>query len=184
MQPLSLTTSRLRITWLELDDAAFIFRLLNDPDWIRYIGDKSVTSLDDARAYLEGGPLNSYREHGFGLNRIALVDSDEPIGICGILSRESLPCPDLGFALLPEHRQQGYALEAARAVLQHASHYLALRHVAAILSPQNRASANLLRKLGFRYDKRYQQKSDNTELDSYAIDLSAPQAPNMGKINP
>ena len=174
MQPLSLTTSRLRMTWLDLDDAAFIFRLVNDPDWIRYIGDKAVASLDDARAYLEGGPLASYREHGFGLNRVALVDSDEPIGICGILSRESLPCPDLGFALLPEYRHQGYALEAARAVLQHASHCLALRRIAAILSPQNPASANLLRKLGFHYDKRYQQESGNTELDSYSIDLSGP----------
>ncbi|MCP4391601.1 MAG: GNAT family N-acetyltransferase, partial [Gammaproteobacteria bacterium] len=80
MEPLSLETSRLNIRWLSFDDAEFIFTLVNDPDWIRFIGDNGVNSLDAARNYLETGPLQMYRQHGFGLNRVALKDSDEPIG--------------------------------------------------------------------------------------------------------
>ena len=171
MQPLSLTTSRLKIRWLDLDDAAFIFHLVNDPDWIRFIGDKSVASLDDARDYLENGPLGMYRQYGFGLNRVALKDSDEPIGICGILKRETVPCPELGFALLPEFRRQGYAVEASRAVLEHAADDPALNDIAAIVSPHNQASAKLLATLGFRHEGAYRAQSDAPELDMYRLRL-------------
>jgi len=95
MQPLSLETSRLDLRWLTPDDAAFILALVNDPDWIRFIGDKSVTNLAAARNYLETGPLVMYRRHGFGLNRVALKADNMAIGICGILQRENLAEADL-----------------------------------------------------------------------------------------
>ena len=172
MQPLSLETSRLNLRWLTLDDAAFILTLVNDPDWIRFIGDKSVTNLDAARNYLETGPLAMYRRHGFGLNRVALKADDAAIGICGILQRETLAEPDLGFAFLPEFRRQGYALEAAQAVLEHASQVMGLSRVAAILSPQNTASAGLLEKLGFSFERHYQAEPNASILDLYVIDLN------------
>lgn len=173
MQPLSLETSRLSLRWLTLDDAAFILALVNDPDWIRFIGDKSVADLDAARNYLETGPLAMYRRHGFGLNRVALKANDAAIGICGILQRASLAEPDLGFALLPEFRRCGYALEAARAILGHASKTMGLNRVSAILSPQNTASAGLLEKLGFNFERNYQAEPNASILDLYVIDLKS-----------
>ena len=174
MQPLSLETERLCIRWLQLDDCGFIHRLLNDPDWIRFIGDKSVRNLDDARAYLESGPLKMYRSLGFGLNRVALRDSGQAIGICGILQRDTLLRADLGFAFLPEYRRRGYALEAARAVLDHAATGLGITRLAAILTADNEASAGLLQKLGFRYAGPYRAGGNPTELDLYQIELEIP----------
>ena len=171
MQPLSLETSRLNLRWLTLDDAAFILALVNDPDWIRFIGDKSVTNLDAARSYLETGPMAMYRRHGFGLNRVALRADYAAIGICGLLQRETLAEPDLGFAFLPEFRRRGYALEAAQAILEHASKVMGLSRVVAILSPQNIASAGLLEKLGFNFERNYQAEPNASILDQYVIDL-------------
>ncbi len=171
MAPLSIETSRLLIRWLDFDDAEFIYQLLNDPDWIRFIGDKDVSNLDDARHYIESGPLDMYRRHGFGLNRVALKENDKAIGICGILQRETLPEVDLGFALLPDYRRQGYAVEASRAVLEHGLTSLGLPRVAAILSPQNLASANLLGKLGFSFERNYRAEPNSSFLDLYVIDL-------------
>lgn len=172
MQPLSLQTSRLDLRWLTLDDATFILELVNDPHWIRFIGDKFVTDLDAARSYLETGPLAMYRGHGFGLNRVALKADDTAIGICGILQRENLAEPDLGFAFLPEFRRRGYALEAAQTILEHASKVMGLSRVAAILSPQNTASAGLLQNLGFNFERNYQAQPDSAILDLYAIDMA------------
>jgi ribosomal-protein-alanine N-acetyltransferase len=166
---LAIETSRLKLRWLDLTDADFIYRLVNDPHWLRFIGDKQVDDLDGARGYIEAGPRAMYRQFGFGLNRVALKDSDTAIGICGLLQRESLPHPDLGFAFLPEYRGQGYAREAADAILQHA--YLILRRmqVAAIVNPDNLSSIKLLDKLGFRIDKQIQIEPNQESVDLYVI---------------
>lgn len=167
MEPLSLETSRLHIRRLELDDAGFIYRLVNDPDWLSFIGDKNVSSLDDARHYIETGPMAMYREHGFGLNRVALKDIDEPIGICGILQRETLAYPDLGFALLPEFRCHGYALEAARAIIEHAITVLEVSELLAIVQPANKASIGLLENLGFESESKGGAQAEDLSLITY-----------------
>lgn len=172
MQPLSLETSRLHLSWLSFDDAEFIFTLVNDPDWIRFIGNKNVVNLDDARRYIETGPMQMYRKHGFGLNRVALKQDNRPIGICGILKRDSLDNVDLGFALLPEFRDQGYAFEAAQAVLEQICVARPGHPVAAILSPLNTASAKLLKKLGFSYHGEYQAEPNADILDLYLTDMT------------
>lgn len=171
MAPLSLETSRLQIRWLDFDDAEFISQLVNDPDWIRFIGDKGVSNLDDARNYIKTGPMEMYRKHGFGLNRVALKENDKAIGICGILQRETLSEVDLGFAFLPDYRRQGYAFEASEAILEHGLTILGLQRIAAILSPQNMASANLLGKLGFSFEHNYQAEPDTDILDLYIMDM-------------
>ena len=167
--PLAIETSRLRLDWLDVTDADFIYLLVNDPQWLRFIGDKQVTDLDEARRYIEDGPRAMYRQFGFGLNRVALKGSDTPIGICGLLQRDSLLQPDLGFAFLPEYRDQGYAREAADAILQHA--YLILRKVqiAAIVNPDNLSSIKLLDKLGFHIDKQIQIEPNLEFVDLYII---------------
>ena len=97
-----LETERLILRRLTPDDAPFILTLLNEPSFLRYIGDKNVRNLDDARNYILTGPVASYEKHGFGLYLVELRESQTPIGLCGVIRREELPAPDIGFALLPD----------------------------------------------------------------------------------
>ena len=50
-------------------DTEFIIQLLNSPGWLKFIGDRNVKTEDDAKAYLENGPLTSYRENVIPQNR-------------------------------------------------------------------------------------------------------------------
>lgn len=167
--PFAIETSRLQLRWLEFTDADFIYQLVNDPLWLRFIGDKQVADQDGARRYIEDGPCSMYRRSGFGLNRVALKDSDTPIGICGLLQRDSLALPDLGFAFLPDYRGQGYALEAADAILQHAYLILQQTQVLALVNTHNHPSIHLLDKLGFRIDRQIRIEADREPVDLYVI---------------
>lgn len=142
-------TERLTIRQFELGDCDFIIRLLNEPSFIENIADKGVRTREQAAAYLEGGPLASYRRHGHGLYRVELKGSGLPIGMCGLLKREQFEDVDLGYAFLPEHCGQGYATEAAAGVLAYGRAVLGLRRLIAILNPGNARSAALLTRLGF-----------------------------------
>lgn len=147
-----LETARLRLRELAAGDAPFVLRLLNDPTFLRYIGDRGVRDLDDARRYIVRGMVDSYERHGFGLWLVELCEAgDEPIGLCGLVSREGLDAPDIGFALLPQWWSRGLAHEAASAVMAHARRVIGLERVLAIANPDNASSVRLLQKLGFRY---------------------------------
>ncbi len=150
---LPLLTKRLTIRELDGADAPFLLELLNDPDFITYIADRGVRTLVNARAYLRDGPQAMYARHGYGLWRVALSDSDEPIGICGILKRDSLPHADLGYAILTRHCGHGYAYEAAVATLTYARTELGIERILAITALENPASIRLLEKLGFRFEE-------------------------------
>lgn len=145
-----LHTPRLRLQELDDGDEAFVVELLNDPDFLRQIGDRGVRDVDGARRYLADGPRASYAAHGFGLWKAVLADSGEAAGMCGLLRRPTLPDADLGYAWLPRFRGQGLAREAAAAALRHAFDVFALPRVLAIVSPGNTASETLLAKIGFR----------------------------------
>ena len=143
-------TDRLLVRRLSLGDAPFIFELVNEPGWIEHIGDRAVRTLSDAERYLRDGPLASYARHGHGLYHVALRETAAPVGMCGILRRDGLDAPDLGYAILERHHGRGYATEAARATLEHARRDLGLTHVLAITSEANAASQRVLEKAGLR----------------------------------
>lgn len=147
--PLQLITERLIITPFTLSDAEFIVNLLNQPSFIMNIADKQVRTVADAENYLRNGPLASYQQHGFGLCRVALKQSNIAIGMCGILKRAELEHADIGYALLPDFCGNGYAFEAAQAVLQSAVGTHQLTTILAITKPTNESSNKLLLKLGF-----------------------------------
>lgn len=144
-------TKRLVLRRLTEEDAPFVLELLNDPGWLRYIGDKGVRNLDDARRYIRTGPVDMYARRGFGLYLTSLKEGGQPIGLCGLLRREGLEDPDIGFALLPAFRGQGYAHEAAAATLAYGRGTLGLGRIVAITSPGNERSARLLEKLGLKF---------------------------------
>jgi ribosomal-protein-alanine N-acetyltransferase len=147
-----LTTQRLVLREFSPGDAAFIVRLLNDPGWLQHIGDRNVRTDDDARAYLERGPIAAQHEHGYALWAVAEnATPGRPVGMCGLVRRDVLDAPDLGYAFLPEGRGRGLASEAARAVLAHARNALGLARVLAIVKPGNAASARVLVAAGMHF---------------------------------
>jgi RimJ/RimL family protein N-acetyltransferase len=146
-------TERLRLRRLSSDDAAFILELLNDPDFIRNIGDRGVRTVHDACEYIRSGPMASYERFGFGLYLVELKESGAPIGICGLLQRDCLPDPDIGFAFLPQFRAMGYAFEAASAVMSFGRRSLGLTRIVALTAPDNHDSIKLLGKLGLRFER-------------------------------
>jgi RimJ/RimL family protein N-acetyltransferase len=164
-----LETERLTLRHLSPEtDAEFILRLLNEPSFRQYIGDKDVHTLDDAREYIRSGPTKSYEENGFGLYRVGLKENGNAIGICGLIKRDTLPVPDIGFAFLPEHWNQGYAHEAAAAVMKHARDVLRLERILAITSPDNEASARLLKKIGLRFQRLVRLSDDTAEVKLFS----------------
>lgn len=145
-------TERLLLRLLATDDAAFILRLVNEPAFLENIGDKGVRKLEDAVQYLLQGPIKSYEENGFGLWLVALKGALTPIGICGLIKRDGLAEPDVGYAFLPEFWAKGYAFEAAAAVLVFARETLGINRIVAITAPDNHASMRVLNKLGLRFE--------------------------------
>lgn len=159
-----LRTERLVLGQLDECDAEFIRGLLNEPSFLRYIGDRGVRTIDDARRYIREGPVAGYERYGHGLLRVALQGDDAPIGMCGVLKRDSLPEPDLGFSFLPAYWSKGYALEAAGAVMRHARDVLHVDRILAVTTHDNLPSMRLLGKLGFRFERMVQLGDDPAEL--------------------
>lgn len=143
-----LATERLTIRQLTTDDAPFILILLNEPSFLQFIGDKGVRDLAGAREYLVKGPIDSYARNGFGLCLVSLKEDGTPIGMCGLVKRETLEHPDLGFAFLPRYWSRGYAFEAASAVLTWARGALRLPRILAVAQEDNASSIRLLQRLG------------------------------------
>lgn len=170
MPRLILETERLRLRELDGDDADFILALLNDADFLRNIGDKQVRTRDDALRYLAEGPLASYAANGYGLWRVERRGDGAVAGMCGLVRRESLPGPDIGYAYLPAFRGQGYAAEAGAAVLRHGLGRLGLPRILAIVTEANGGSIRVLEKLGMRREG--VQQINGGPLLVYAIDAN------------
>jgi ribosomal-protein-alanine N-acetyltransferase len=167
-----LETARLALRNLSEDDAPFMLALLNEPSFIRNIGDRGVRTLDDARDYITRGPVASYARFGFGLYMVELKARRAPIGICGILKRDALPAPDIGFAFLPAYWSQGYAFESASAVKDYARGPLGVTRLLAIVNPANSGSIRLLEKLGFTYESLTRLGAESSDVKLYSCALS------------
>ncbi|MGB3393022.1 MAG: GNAT family N-acetyltransferase [Stenotrophomonas sp.] len=152
--PVVIETERLRLRLLRDDDgdAAAMLELLNEPGFHRHIGDRGIRTLEQARECIRNGPMVSYERHGYGMYAIERRGDGAWLGNAGLVHRAALPHPDIGYALLQRHSGQGYALEAARAVLAHARGTLGLGRLCAIVAAGNARSIALLHKLGFHAD--------------------------------
>jgi RimJ/RimL family protein N-acetyltransferase len=157
-------TDRLVLRRLSTDDAEFINELLNQPSFLRYIGDKEVRNNADAVRYIQTGPIASYDRFGFGLYLVELKETGASIGICGLLKRDSLPDVDVGFAFLPSYWSRGYAFESASAVMTYGREVLGLRRIVAITSPDNDSSIRLLERIGLRFEGLIKLSEDQSEV--------------------
>ena len=156
-------TARLVISELTREDGELMLAILNDPDFIRNVADRGVRTVEQAQDYLEQGTIASYRQHGFGMYKVALKDGSA-IGLCGLVKRDFLDDVDIGYAYLPEYRGQGYALEAAQAVMDFAREGLGLQRIVAIVSPENDRSVALLEKLGMASEGRMTLPGEEEEI--------------------
>jgi [ribosomal protein S5]-alanine N-acetyltransferase len=165
-------TTRLRLRELAACDAAFIVELLNDADFITHVGDRGVRTPEDAGRYIASGPAASYARHGFGLYVVELKTSAVAAGLCGLLRRDTHPDVEIGFALLPRFRRQGYTLEAARAVMQLALGALGLRRIVALAAPGNLGSIRILEALGLRFESIVNFAEDGRESCLFVLDTA------------
>ncbi len=164
-------TPRLIVRHFLNTDAEFIIRLLNEPSFIQNIADKGIRTTEDAISYLRKGPLASYTKFGFGLNLVELKDSATPIGMCGLLQRENLDDPDIGYAFLPEFWSKGYATESLDCILSSARQAFGLQRVLAVTKVENHASIRLLEKSGFKYREMVKLYTDEPKDKLFVFDF-------------
>jgi len=167
---LQLATQRLELRQLDAGDAPFMLELLNDPSFIANIGDRGVRNVEDAARYIQDRMVPSYARHGYGLYLVNLRATGAPVGICGLVKRDYLDDPDIGFAFLPQSRGQGYALESATAVRVHAFEVVRVSRLLAITSPHNTRSMQLLEKIGLRFERMITPPGEAREIRLYTSD--------------
>jgi RimJ/RimL family protein N-acetyltransferase len=157
-------TPRLRLSPVTEDDAGLLLDVWNDPTFIHYVSDRGIRTLEQARAAIREGPVNLFATYGYGPYRVERKSDDQPIGICGFFRRDFLDDPDLGYAILPSFRGEGYASEAARQVLVIAGVAFGLRRLKALIAPSNAASIHVIEKLGFRFERHGRIDADDDTL--------------------
>ncbi|WP_226604049.1 GNAT family N-acetyltransferase [Bacillus cereus] len=162
-----LKTERLNLRWLDIKDAPFILDLVNDPAWIQFIGDKGVRNLEDAKNYIVNGPIDMYNKLGFGLYLVERKEDLTPLGMCGLIKRDSLEDVDIGFAFLETFRSKGYGYESASAIIEYGVQKLGMKRIVAITSIDNIASGKLLEKVGLRLEKIISDSGEDLKLFGY-----------------
>lgn len=165
-----LETKRLILREMIKTDDAFVLDLLNQPSFIKNIGDRNVRNLEQAREFIETRYRKSYADNGFGLYAVVLKETSETIGMCGFVKRDGLPDADIGFAFLPQFEKKGYAFESAEAVMEYGKNNLNLERVLAITSQDNESSMKLLKKIGFKFDRLITLPNDTEEINMFVYE--------------
>ena len=147
---LILETDRLRLRWFTGTDtdADFLRALLNDPGWLANIGPRNVRTRRQALAWIATRHTAIYGRAGFGFWAVQRKSDGALLGMCGLVKRDTLMEVDVGYALMPEFRGQGYAREAAAACVRYAHDVLGLPEVWGITGPDNAPSAGVLQRIG------------------------------------
>ena len=165
-------TERLILRKIEESDCEFVYSLLNSPGWLKYIGDRGINSLEDAKTYIRDKVVSLYDQQGYGPYGVRTKLNNSLIGFCGLFKRDFLEDADIGFAFLPEHSGKGYAIESAVAVLEYARDVIGLRRIIAITLEGNDRSINILNKLGMSFKEKIIYPGSGEELLLYSIELT------------
>jgi RimJ/RimL family protein N-acetyltransferase len=167
-----LETERLILRQASIDDAGIILTLLNEPSFIRNIGDRGVRTLEDARDYILTRLIASYENNGFGMYLVLMKETGKPAGICGLVKRDGLDDVDIGYAFLPQYWSRGYATESALAVKEYAKNTIGLDRLVGITDPKNRGSIRVLEKIGLKFERMVRLSEDDIDLKLYSIDFN------------
>ncbi|MEO0064859.1 MAG: hypothetical protein RI983_185 [Bacteroidota bacterium] len=163
-----LESARLLIRPISIIDAVFMLQLMNTSGWLEFIGDRNVKDRTAASNYILTRIIPSYHAYGFGLYLVLLKDKNIPIGICGLVKRDGLEFPDLGFAILPDYERQGYTSEACRSILSYAEANLSVPTIYGITTKANIAAIKVLEKQGLRFQQTVQLPQNNKEFLLFA----------------
>ena len=163
-----ITTDRLLINRITIDDAGFILELMNDKDWIKNIGDKGLRTIEDVQAYIQNRFLKTYIESNYGFYTMNLKNTLQIIGIVGLVDRKGIDHIDIGYGILPEFRGKGYAFEAAKAIYDYGYQELNLEKIVAIVNPDNLPSIKLLSKLGLEFEKMIRLPDEEIDILLYS----------------
>ncbi|MDM7861710.1 GNAT family N-acetyltransferase [Alteromonas sp. ASW11-36] len=144
-------------------DAEFVLALLNDPAWLRYIGDRKVRSIEDAAAYIDNVFTKQYTASGLGTFVIEEQGTQTPVGVCSLLQREHLPGPDVGFALLPKFRGKGIINRAISQMLNRPE-VKQISNLYAQTLPQNSDSIRCIKRLGFEFERQLESADEILNL--------------------
>ena len=162
-------TERLLLSKFTINDAAFFMELVNTPNWIKYIGERNIKTIEQAEEAIKNGHLKSYDTFGFGFYTLQLkAEQNKTIGTCGLIKRDTLDNADIGFAMLPEYESKGFGFESSIAVLKLAKEEFQLKKVLAITLPTNENSIKLIEKIGLSYEKKVKPFEDDEELLLFA----------------
>ena len=165
-------TERLILRKIEESDCEFVYSLLNSPGWLKYIGDRGIKNLNDARTYIRDIVKILYDQRGYGPYGVRTKLNNSLIGFCGLFKRDFLEDADIGFAFLPEHSGKGYAIESASAVVEYAKNVIGLKRIIAITLEVNDRSINVLKKLRMNFKEKIIYPGSGEELLLYSIELT------------
>lgn len=165
-------TNRLIISKFTLKDANFFLKLVNTPNWLKYIGDRNIKTVEEAKKSIEEGHFKSYKNNGFGFYKVLLKEeNNKTIGTCGLIKRDALENVDIGFAFLPEYEKKGFGYEASIEIIKLAKVQFGIKKLVAITNADNINSIKLLEKLGLTYEKKVKPFDDDKELLLFAKNL-------------
>ncbi len=153
------------------EDAEFIFELLNTPKWIKYIGDRNIKTVENARDYIKTKMLPQLKRLGYSNYTLIRKADNCKIGTCGLYDRDGLEGIDIGFAFLPEYERKGYAFESANKLKNVAFNEFGLTEINAITVKDNIPSQKVLEKLGMKLNGTTKLPNDNEELLVYKIEI-------------
>lgn len=166
-------TARLLIRPTSETDAAFIFQLVNTPKWIKYIGDRNIKSVKNARDYIKQKMTPQLERLGYSNYTLIRKTDNQKIGTCGLYDREGIEGIDIGFAFLPEYEKKGYAFEASAKIKEVAYNQFGIEVLRAITTKGNISSQKLLEKLGFKFTKLITIPNDKEELLLYELEKNS-----------
>lgn len=164
-------TERLSLREMSEADAAFVLEILNDPGFIRFVGDRGVRTLESAARYIDERFVEGYRQNGFGLWLTETKDERVPVGMCGLVTRKELNVVEVGYAFLPPFRSRGYAFEAASATLRYARDVLGQSRLYAVVDSDNALSIRVLEKLGMKFERMVRLSADEPEIKLFSTEL-------------
>jgi ribosomal-protein-alanine N-acetyltransferase len=162
-------TERLIIKPTTEEDAEFILNLFNTPKWIEFIGDRKLSTPKDAENYIITKMAPQFERLGYGNYTIIRKHDGEKIGCCGLYDREGVEGIDIGFALLPNFEKMGYAYESVSKLNEIAFNDFKLNQISGITSKNNKASQDLLMKIGLKFEKNVKLPNSTEEIFLYKL---------------
>ena len=164
---ITLETERLVLRPLVPEDAAGLFRIISDPDNVRYLGTIS-SSVEQVRGYIDSH-IAANAPHGLGFCAAVLRSTGDVIGRAGLFlsNIDGKDEVELAYLFDKAHWGRGYATESARAFVDYGDRIGAGRMIA-IVHPQNTASIRVAEKSGFVYERELSNYKDFGNVGLYA----------------